>query len=148
VECSIDVRTTLQMMPSTNSLGRCCCTRTLPTTNSCPNSLDIPSHKTVTYSLGFGLVAQFDHPFADDRLNYDQMSPKRCVQLLPKASDKLQPPIRDDRLRNFMQAWHTSNVDLSILRNLSSGVNGYEVSGFHQLIYNHPNQIKLAGSQR
>jgi hypothetical protein len=40
-----------------------------------------------------------------------------------------------------------SNVDLSILLNLVGGVNGYEVSGFGESIYDHPNQIKLAGSQ-
>jgi hypothetical protein len=37
--------------------------------NSCPNFLDIPSHKLVTYLPGFGLLAQFGHPSTDDRLN-------------------------------------------------------------------------------
>jgi hypothetical protein len=46
-----------------------CCMRTLPTINSCPNSLDTPSHKLVTYPIGFGLLAQFGRPSMDDRLN-------------------------------------------------------------------------------
>jgi hypothetical protein len=40
------------------------------------------------------------------------------------------------------------NVDLSILLNLVSGVDGYEVSRFGESIHVHPNRIKLAGSQR
>jgi hypothetical protein len=44
--------------------------RTLRTANSCPNSLDNPSHKPVTYPLGFGLLAQFGRPSTDDRPNY------------------------------------------------------------------------------
>jgi hypothetical protein len=41
-----------------------------------------------------------------------------------------------------------SNVDLNILLNLVAGVDGYEVSGFGELIHDHPNRIDLAGSQR
>jgi hypothetical protein len=41
-----------------------------------------------------------------------------------------------------------SNVDLSILLNLVGGVNVYEVSEFGKSIYDNPNRIKLAGSQR
>jgi hypothetical protein len=38
--------------------------------NSCPNSLDIPSRKLVTYPPGFYLLVQFGRPSANDRLNY------------------------------------------------------------------------------
>jgi hypothetical protein len=38
-------------------------------TNSYPNSLDIPSHKLVTYPPGFGLLVQFGCLSADGRLN-------------------------------------------------------------------------------
>jgi hypothetical protein len=31
--------------------------------------MDIPSHKLVTYPLGFCLLAQFGHPSTDDRPN-------------------------------------------------------------------------------
>jgi hypothetical protein len=41
-----------------------------------------------------------------------------------------------------------SNVDLGILLNLVGGVNRYEMSGFGELIYDHPNRINLVGSQR
>jgi hypothetical protein len=41
-----------------------------------------------------------------------------------------------------------SYVDLSILMNLVASVDGYEVSGFGESVHDHPNQIKLAGSQR
>jgi hypothetical protein len=57
--CDIDVYIALQTVPSLDSLGRCCCTRTLPMENSCANSLDIPSHMPITYPPGFGSVAQF-----------------------------------------------------------------------------------------
>jgi hypothetical protein len=39
------------------------------------------------------------------------------------------------------------NVDFSILLDSIIGMNGYEVSGFGESIDNHPNRIKLAGSQ-
>jgi hypothetical protein len=78
----------------------------------------------------------------------DKMCSEGRMQLLPKASDKLQPSIRDDHLQNSVQAKHVSNVDLSILLNSIFGVDGYEVSGFGESIHDHPNQIKLAGSQR
>jgi hypothetical protein len=57
------------MVPYSDSFGSCCCMRTLPMANSCPNSLDIPSHNPVTYPRGFGPLAQFGHPSVDDRLN-------------------------------------------------------------------------------
>jgi hypothetical protein len=41
-----------------------------------------------------------------------------------------------------------SNVDLDILLNLVGGINGYEVSGFGESIYDQPNRIKLVSSQR
>jgi hypothetical protein len=66
--------------------------------NSCPNSQDIPSHKPITCSLGFGLLAQFGRPSVDDRPNYGPNESKRSMQLLPKASDKLRTPIKDDHL--------------------------------------------------
>jgi hypothetical protein len=78
----------------------------------------------------------------------DQMSPKRRMQLLPIASDKLRPSIRNDRLQNSMHAYHTSYVDLNILLNLVAGVDGYEVSGFDESVHDQPNRIKLVGSQR
>jgi hypothetical protein len=41
-----------------------------------------------------------------------------------------------------------NNVDLSTLLNPVVSVDGYEVSGFGESIHDHPNRIKLAGSQR
>jgi hypothetical protein len=69
----------------------------------------------------------------------DQMSPEGRMQLLPKASDKLRPSIRDDHLQNSMQAWHVSDVNFSILLNLVCSVNGYEVSRFGESNHDHPN---------
>jgi hypothetical protein len=38
-------------------------------TDSCPNSLGVPSHKPSAYPQDFGLLTQFGHLFVDDRLN-------------------------------------------------------------------------------
>jgi hypothetical protein len=38
--------------------------------DSCPNYLDVPSHKPLAYLLEFGLLTQFGRPSVDDRLNY------------------------------------------------------------------------------
>jgi hypothetical protein len=43
---------------------------------------------------------------------------------------------------------HMSNIDLDILLSIVVGVEGYEVSGFGELIHDHPNRVKLVGSQR
>jgi hypothetical protein len=40
------------------------------------------------------------------------------------------------------------NVDLVILQNLVGNIDGYEMSRLGESIHDHPNQIKLAGSQR
>jgi hypothetical protein len=40
-----------------------------------------------------------------------------------------------------------SYVDLSIPLNIVVGVDGYEVSGFGESVHDHPNGVKLAGSQ-
>jgi hypothetical protein len=40
-----------------------------------------------------------------------------------------------------------SNVDLGILLRFVLGVHGYKVGGFGESIDNHPNRIKLVGSQ-
>jgi hypothetical protein len=61
------------------------------------------------------------------------------VQLLPKARDKLRPWIRNDHLRNSVQAQHMCNVDFSILLNSVLGMNKYEVSRFGESIHDHPN---------
>jgi hypothetical protein len=50
----------------------------------------------------------------------DQVSLERCVQLLPKASDKLRISVGDYHL------------------NIVIGVNMYEVGGFGELIYDYP----------
>jgi hypothetical protein len=84
MECGIDVRIALQMVPSSHSLGSYCCMRTLPTINSCPNSLDTPSHKLVTYPLGFGLLAQFGRLSTDDRLNYGSNESLGAHTVAPK----------------------------------------------------------------
>jgi hypothetical protein len=41
-----------------------------------------------------------------------------------------------------------SNVDFNMLLNSILGMNGYEVGRFGESINEHPNQIKLVGSQR
>jgi hypothetical protein len=41
-----------------------------------------------------------------------------------------------------------SDVDLSIPLDSVLGVDGYEVRRFGESIHNHPNRIKLMGSQR
>jgi hypothetical protein len=68
----------------------------------------------------------------------DQVSSVGRVQLLPKASDKLQPSIRNDRLQNSVQVEHASDVDLSILLNSALDVDGYEVSKFGDSFNDHP----------
>jgi hypothetical protein len=73
------------MVPSSDSLGSCCCTRTLPTANYCPNSLDIPSHKPVTYPRGFGSLAQFGYPSMDDRSNYGSNESRGTRAVAPKS---------------------------------------------------------------
>jgi hypothetical protein len=66
-----------------------------PMANCCPNYQDVPSHKSLAYLPKFDLLSQFDHPSIGDRLNYT-LSLERCMQLLPKVSDKLGSSIRDD----------------------------------------------------
>jgi hypothetical protein len=46
-----------------------------------------------------------------------------------------------------MQRQHTSNIDLVILLSIVDGVDDYEVGEFGELIHDHPNLVKLAGSQ-
>jgi hypothetical protein len=41
-----------------------------------------------------------------------------------------------------------SYVDLSILLNLVAGVDEYKVSRFGESVHDHPNRMKLLGSQR
>jgi hypothetical protein len=43
--------------------------RTQTVADSCPNYLDVPSHKPLAYLLEFGLLVQFGHPSAVDRSN-------------------------------------------------------------------------------
>jgi hypothetical protein len=76
------------MVPSSDSLGSCCCTRTLPTANSCPNSLDIPSRNPVTYPQGFGSLAQFGHPTVDGRLNYGSNESQGTREVAPKSEQQ------------------------------------------------------------
>jgi hypothetical protein len=47
-----------------------------------------------------------------------------------------------------MLTQHMSNIDLDILLSVVVGVDGYEVGAFGESIHDHPNQVKLAGSQR
>jgi hypothetical protein len=49
--------TTLQMVSSVDSLGNYCSMRTKPVVDSCPNYLDVPSHKPLAHLLEFGLLA-------------------------------------------------------------------------------------------
>jgi hypothetical protein len=53
--------------------------------NSCPNSQDIPSHKPITCSLGFGLLAQFGRPSVDDRPNYGPNESQEKHAFAPKS---------------------------------------------------------------
>jgi hypothetical protein len=61
------------------------------------------------------------------------------MQLLTKASDKLLPSIRNDRLWNSVQTYHVSDVDLSILLSSVLDVDGYVVSRFGKSVNDHPN---------
>jgi hypothetical protein len=45
--------------------------KTQPMTDTCPNYLDSPSRMLLAYLPGFALLAQFGHPSAGDRLNYE-----------------------------------------------------------------------------
>jgi hypothetical protein len=67
----IDVRIALQTVPSSNSLGSCCCMKIQPIVDACPNYLDSSSHMLLAYLPTFGWLAQFDHPSVGDRLNYE-----------------------------------------------------------------------------
>jgi hypothetical protein len=58
----------------------------------------------------------------------DHMGSEGCVQLLPKASDKLRTSVGDYCLLNFLV-----------------GVDGYEVGRFGESVHDHPNRIKLVG---
>jgi hypothetical protein len=58
-------------------------------TNSCPNSLDIPSHNPLTYPPGFGSLARFGRPSVDDRPNYGSNESRGTHAVVPKVSDKL-----------------------------------------------------------
>jgi hypothetical protein len=53
--------------------------------NSCPNSLDIPSHKLVTYPPGFGLLTQFGHQSMDDRPNCGSNESLETHAVAPKS---------------------------------------------------------------
>jgi hypothetical protein len=53
--------------------------------NSCPNSMDSPSHMLVTYRLGFGLFSQFGHLSVDDRLNYGSNESLGTCAVAPKS---------------------------------------------------------------
>jgi hypothetical protein len=104
VECGINVRIALQTAPFSDSPGSYFCTRTLPTTNFCPNSLDIPSHKPVTYPPGFGLLTQFGHPFMDDRLDYGLNESLGTRAVAPKSERQTMTLIGDDCFQNSGQA--------------------------------------------
>jgi hypothetical protein len=47
-----------------------------------------------------------------------------------------------------VQTKHVSYVDLSILLISALGADGYEVSGFAELINDHPNRVKLTGRNK
>jgi hypothetical protein len=70
------------------------------------------------------------------------------AELFLEARNKLQPSIRNYHLHNSVQAYHASNIDLSILLNLVVGLDGYGLGGFGDLINDHPNQVKLASNER
>jgi hypothetical protein len=78
----------------------------------------------------------------------DQVCSKGSMQLFLEASNKLSPSIRHDHLQNSMQTQHTCDIDLGILLSVVVCVDGYEVGGFGESIHDHPNRVKLAGSQR
>jgi hypothetical protein len=51
------------------------------------NFLGAPSHKLLIYLLGFGCHAQFGHPFAGDRPNYES-SESRGTRAVATKSDR------------------------------------------------------------
>jgi hypothetical protein len=81
----IDVRIALQMVPTLNSLGSCCCMKTQPMADACPNYLDSPSRMLLAYLLGFGLLTQFGHPSVGDRLNYESSDSRGTRAVAPKS---------------------------------------------------------------
>jgi hypothetical protein len=56
--------------------------------NSCPNSLDILSHKPITYPPGFGLLTQFSHLSVDDRLNCGSNESQEIHAVAPKSEQQ------------------------------------------------------------
>jgi hypothetical protein len=99
VECSIDIRITLEMVPSLNSIGRCCCTRTRPRVNSDPNFLDFPKRRLLAYLQEFDRLAQFGHSSVSDRLNCGSSESQRTCAVAPKS--KRQTMSLDRRLSSL-----------------------------------------------
>jgi hypothetical protein len=132
---------------SSDSLGNYSCMRTRPTTDSCLNSLGVPSHKPSAYSQNFGLLTQFGRPSVDDRPNCGSNKFWGMHAVAPKS---------EWQTTTLDQRWLSSELRTSIARelcrsqhilNLVVGVDGYEVSKFGELVHDHPNRIKLTGSQ-
>jgi hypothetical protein len=81
----IDVRIALQMVPSSTSLGSCCCMKTQPMADACPNYLDSPSYMLLVYLSGFGLLTQFGHPSMGYRPNCESSESRGVRAVAPKS---------------------------------------------------------------
>jgi hypothetical protein len=53
--------------------------------DSCPNHLDALSHKPLAYLLEFGLLAQFGHLSAGDRLKCGSSESRGTHAIAPKS---------------------------------------------------------------
>jgi hypothetical protein len=78
----------------------------------------------------------------------DQTRPQGSMQLLPKVSDELGPPVRNDGLWHTMQTQDVRNIQFSVLLSPVEGVHWDEMSGLGKSVDDHPNGVKLAVGER
>jgi hypothetical protein len=112
----ISIRIALQTMPSSNSLGSCCCMKIQPMVDACPNYFDSPSRMLLAYLLGFGWLTQFGHLSMSDRLNCESSesrgmrvaAPKREQQTMTLDQTRLSLELHVDRTHEQYRSRHTS----------------------------------------
>jgi hypothetical protein len=122
--------------------------RTQPTVDTCPLVWVVqytsPEHilknliHPLCLTIGLQMISQA----------MDQTRPQGSMQLLPKVSDELGPPVRNDGLWHTMQTQDVRNIQFSVLLSPVEGVHWDEMSGLGKSVDDHPNGVKLAVGER
>jgi hypothetical protein len=103
----INVCIALQTVPSSNSLGSCCCMKTQPMADAYSNYLDSPSRMLLACLPGFGWLTPFGHPSVGDRPNYESSESRRTRAVGPKS---------ERETMTLDQKWSSSELRASIAR--------------------------------